>query len=407
MCQRHFSVVTLGCKVNQYEGEELAASLEGAGLVRSEPEIADLILVNTCTVTDVAVSDSVRTVRNLNKAKPTAEIVVTGCAATSDSEKFSAISGVSRIIGNDLKKQIPSLLGVQNDAIGGIKKFTGHTRAFVKVQDGCDLSCSFCIIPMVRGKSRSRPIDDIVREIRHLTSVYSEVVLTGVHLGLYGHDLDRSLHNLISAILEQTDVKRLRLSSIECHEISDEIIGLMKSNPRFVPHLHIPLQAGDDTILRGMRRRYNTRQFENNINRLKDAVPEIGLTTDVIVGFPGETEKLFENTVRFVQRIGFHRLHIFPYSPRKGTDAAKSKDMPGRFKKARLHRLAEVGEELRDSYYSRFVGREVSVLVERDSSGYSETYMRCRLNGTFERNAIVRARGVSVECGILNCIAGD
>ena len=394
-----FAVVTFGCKVNQYESQAVRERLERRGL-REAPaaEGPDLFVVNTCTVTETAVGEARRVVRRLARRHPFSEITVTGCAADSHREEFLGIPGVRRVVGHEEKGGLcddpelaprdtnPSIFDLS------ISRFDRHMRAFIKVEDGCDLNCSFCIIPRVRGRAVSRPMESTVDEARRLVDHgHREIVLTGVHLGHYGRDLAGRalLPDLVERLLSIDGLGRLRLSSIEANEISDPLLDLMAAEPRFCPHLHLPLQSGDDEILRAMRRRYNSRQFLAACERTAERVPDPGLTTDVIVGFPGETERQFENTLDVCRRAGFSRIHVFPYSRRRGTDAARLADLPGRVKKARLRRLQALAAELTGSYARRFVGRDVEVLIE-DKGGYTERYLKARVAG--EPGAIVRAR---------------
>lgn len=391
--------VTFGCKVNQYESQALREASTRRGLREVAPEEgADLFVVNSCTVTETAATEAGRAVRRIARRFPFAEITVTGCAADSHREEFLGLPGVRRVVPHDRKAALagddrlrdgdtlPSIFDLS------ISRFDGHTRAFLKVEDGCDLHCSFCIIPKVRGAAVSRPLESAVAEARRLAeNGYREIVLTGVHLGSYGRDLaGRSLlPDLVERLLAVPGLARVRLSSIEANEVSDPLLDLMAADPRFCPHLHLPLQSGDDAILRAMRRRYNARQFLGACERAAERVPDPGLTTDVIVGFPGETEAHFENTMEICRRAGFHRIHIFPYSRRRGTDAAALPDLPWRVKKERLHRLEALGAELTDRYAGRFLGRNVEVLVEEEG-GYTERYLRARVPGA--PNTLVRVR---------------
>ncbi len=405
---RTFAFVTFGCKVNQYESQALRERLAARGLAEVPAERgADVIVVNTCTVTEVAAAEAQRTVRRLARRFPFAEITVTGCAADSHREEFLGLPGVRRVAGHAEKARLgddprlspedtrPSIFDLT------ISRFDGHTRAFLKVEDGCDLNCSFCIIPRVRGAAVSRPLESAVDEARRLVAAgHREIVLTGVHLGSYGKDIAGRplLAELVERLLGIEGLARVRLSSIEANEINDALIDLMAAEPRFCPHLHVPLQSGDDEVLRRMRRRYNPRQYLGTLERVAARVPEPSFTTDVIVGFPGETEGQFERTMDLCRSAGFSRIHIFPYSRRRGTDAARLPDLPGRLKKERLHRLERLAAELTDAYARRFVGREVEVLVESEG-GYTERYLRARVPGA--PNTLVRARVDRVEHGEL------
>jgi len=401
-----FAFVTFGCKVNQYESQALRERFSRKGLTEVGSETgADLFVINTCTVTETATGEAMRTVRRLARRFPFAEITVTGCAADSHKQEFLGLPGVRRVVTHDEKASLcddprlsagdtaPSIFDLT------ISRFDRHTRAFLKVEDGCDLNCSFCIIPKVRGTAVSRPLESAVDEARRLVDHgYKEIVLTGVHLGSYGKDVaQRSLlPDLVERLLSVRGLARLRLSSIEANEISDPLIAIMASEPRFCPHLHLPLQSGDDDVLRAMRRRYNRRQYLAACERVAERVADPSFTADVIVGFPGETAEQFENTMDVCRRAGFSRIHIFPYSRRRGTDAALLPDLPGRVKKERLRRLEALAAELTDRYASRFLGREVEVLVEEDG-GYTERYLKARVAGA--PNTIVRARVERIEHG--------
>lgn len=412
MCTRTFATVTYGCKVNQYESQAIEERLMSLGFARREEEEgADVIIVNTCTVTDAAFQEARKKVRQLARRNPGAPIIVTGCAADSNADEFARMEGVT-VFGNRHKGAIAEWLArrVAEPRPLTISRFRGHTRAFLKVQDGCDLCCSFCIIPQVRGPSRSRPLEDAVEEARRLVDHgYREIVLTGVHLGSYGKERNRhgELPVLIRRLLEIRNLGRVRLSSIEANEITDELLDLMRDDPKRVcPHLHLPLQSGDDEVLRAMRRRYNTAQFARAVERLRERVPEAAVTTDIIVGFPTETEEHFQNTLAYCRRMEFARVHVFPYSRRQGTDAARLPDLPAGVKKGRVHRLERVAGEVAARFYSKFVGREVDVLVERDGSGYTERYLHAVVPGaapnTLVSARVLRAEGCTLICAHAN-----
>ncbi|MHC4606027.1 MAG: tRNA (N(6)-L-threonylcarbamoyladenosine(37)-C(2))-methylthiotransferase MtaB [Planctomycetota bacterium] len=392
-----FTLVTFGCKVNQYESQALREDLVRRGY-REAPagEAPSLFIINTCTVTETASSEGRRWFRRLQRRNPGSRMVVTGCAVETDRDAFN---GGALVVPQKEKAAIGGLLtGTATDTFT-VSRFDGHTRAFLKIEDGCDLNCSFCIIPRVRGPVASRPIADAVDEAKRLVdNGHAEIVLTGIHVGAYGKDLARRslLPDLVERMLEIRGLARVRLSSIEANEIEDALVGLMAAEPRrFCPHLHVPLQSGDDAILGAMRRRYTVRGFLEACARVAERVPCPSFTTDVIAGFPGETEERFERTVDVCRRVGMSRIHIFPYSPRRGTDAARMEDgVPGREKKRRLRRLREVAGGLTAAFAEKFAGREVDVLVEReDGSGYTERYLKARAPGA-PRGALVTGRAV-------------
>ncbi len=418
-----FAFVTFGCKVNQYESQGLRESLQTKGYsevdVQSE---ADLFILNTCTVTETASKEATKLVKKLHKNNPEAKITVTGCAAETHRKEFLSLNGVQSVVNHEDKHNLPQLIDTgslpfpetsirkrakirdENIFEIGISKFDNHTRAFVKVEDGCDLCCSFCIIPKVRGGPTSRKLPHIIDEAKRLLeNGYREIVLTGVHLGAYGKDLGKntSVAHVVEELLK-LPVSRIRLSSLEANEIDKHLIDLMVAEPdRFCPHLHLPLQSGDAQILRAMRRRYNPKQFLQACEKVAERVPNPSFTTDVIVGFPGETETQFESSIDICRRVGMSRIHIFPYSPRTGTDAALMEDTVSPLeKKARLHRLKAEASIMTRKYAERFIGKEVSVLWEKEG-GYTEHYLQARLPG--KPNELIRAHVKKVENGELIC----
>jgi threonylcarbamoyladenosine tRNA methylthiotransferase MtaB len=412
MCTRTVCTTTFGCKVNQYEGQAIQEELVRHGLTPWDEfqDGADAYIVNTCTVTDSAFKDGLRFVRKVSRNNPQSLIVVTGCAANSNPEEFRRINGVT-VFGNEDKPGIASYIAgkldtrPQNIFQLGITRFPQHTRAFLKVQDGCDLNCSFCIIPQVRGASRSRPFQDALDEAHRLVEAgYKEIVLTGVHLGSFGKERSKhgELPRLMKEMLAIPGLARIRLSSIEINEVTDELIQLIKSEPwRICPHLHVPAQSGTDKVLRDMRRRYSTRQFYDTVGRLASVLPDPSFTTDVIVGFPTETEDDFDATLEFCRRVGFSRIHIFPYSPRHGTDAAALCDLPWPVKKARMERLERLAFEMGQAYAEKFVGRQAEVVIEEVNGvarGYTERYIRAQLPAEGLRQGnVVRMTGVEAH----------
>lgn len=413
------AVLTFGCKVNQHESQALQEGLRLRGFEIVDPEDpADVYVLNTCTVTEAAYAEAARVVRRIHRRSPQAEITVTGCAADSHGEQFLGMPGVRRVVVHDEKSALPILLEDPRLSPDDLKpsifdltisRFDGHTRAFLKIQDGCDLRCSFCIIPQVRGASQSRPLEEAVEEGRRLAdNGYREIVLTGVHVGSFGKEVSgRSLiPDLVERLLAIPGIARLRLSSIEANEVDDRLIEAMRdSGGRFCPHFHLPLQSGDDGVLRDMRRRYNPAQFLRTLDRIRARIDEPGFTTDVIVGFPTESDEAFEATLDLCREAGFSRIHIFPYSHRRGTDASRLPDLPGAVKKARLNELRALAGQLTERFASRFIGREVEVLVEEaegPATGYTERYLKATL-ASGERNQIVRARAGAFRDGGLLC----
>lgn len=410
------AIVTFGCKVNQYESQALQERIRAGGFeVVGADDDAEVYVLNTCTVTETAYAEAARTVRRIHRRRPGAEITVTGCAADSNRDDFLGLPGVRRVVLHDEKSALPLLLEDPRLAIADLKPsifdlaisgFDGHTRAFLKIQDGCDLRCSFCIIPQVRGANVSRPLEEAVEEAERLAAAgYREIVLTGVHVGSFGKDAaGRSLiPDLVERLLMIPGLSRVRLSSIEANEVDDRLIDTMRaSGGRFCPHFHLPLQSGDEGVLRAMRRRYSPGQFLRTVDRIRERIDEPSFTTDVIVGFPTETDAAFESTMSLCRRVGFSRIHIFPYSHRRWTDASSLPDLPPSVKKRRHADLQALASELTDAFATRFVGRVVDVLVEDSGRGYTERYLKARVPAG-RPNDLVRCRAVAVRDGGLEC----
>lgn len=413
---------TLGCKVNQYETEFVRQGLLRAGYQDvTEGETADLCIVNTCTVTAEGDSKSRQVIRRLHKDNPEARIVVMGCYATRAPEEVRRLPGVVEVVTD--KRELPDLLGRQGvvDLPVGIAGLTGHRRAFVKVQDGCLLNCSYCIIPQVRPQMYSRPLDEILREIEGLEqNGYQEVVLTGIHLGHYGVDFNRGLARpdwtrlatLVREICRRTTRLRVRLSSIEATEVTRELIDVMVEHAeRVCPHLHVCLQSGSDRILRLMRRRWCSKRIVDRCHLVAERLALPAFTTDVIVGFPGETAEDFAATERICREIGFAKLHVFPFSPRRGTAAAEMpSQVDGNLKAARVERLLELDRQLRQEYLQRLVGTEVTVMAEQLVAGrWVGTSCRAvtaavATSPTVVRGQLVKARVLDREGEQLSCL---
>lgn len=368
--------VTLGCKVNQYETQFVREALLGIGYREADDERpADLCIVNTCTVTSEGDSKSRQLIRQLARRNPGTRIVVMGCYATRAPEEVADLPSVAEVVTD--KRELPDLLGRFGvvDIPTGISSFGERRRAYVKVQDGCILNCSFCIIPHVRPGLTSRPAEHVLDEIRRLVDRgYREVVLTGIHLGHYGVDLNRGrpkhqwlrLSHLLERIASLPGDFRVRLSSIEATEVTRELIGVMAAYPeRICPHLHISMQSGSDAVLRRMRRRWGARRFVDRCLLFREALDRPALTTDIIVGFPGETDSDFLQTCGVAEEVGFSKIHIFPFSPRRTTAAAEMPDQVSpQVKAARGKHLAEVERRLRERYFASLKGRSLRVLIE-------------------------------------------
>ncbi len=406
---RTFALYTLGCKVNQYESQVLREVLEREGyrLVPFNGK-ADLYIVNTCTVTSTSDQKSRQMVRAALRRNPDGFLAVTGCYAQTNPEDLLGIPGVDLVAG--CREGFLEALVGRRDGELSISRFSGHTRAFVKIQDGCNWFCSYCKIPYARGNPRSRPIEKVVDEVGRLTdNGYKEVVLTGVNLGLYGLGLNFGLPKLIKSLSSISGLFRLRLSSLEVTEVGDELLEEMASNPKLCFHLHIPLQSGEDSILKRMNRRYGTDDFQRRVEEVRRRIPEISITTDLMVGFPGETEESFERSLKFIERIRFTRAHIFSFSPRPGTKAAQFKDnISSRAKEERARRLRDLIASQSFEYRRSLVGKEREILIEGRRvdgllCGYSEDYIRVLvdgLNGLMNEVVRVRISSVSPEATV-------
>lgn len=414
---RTFRVEFLGCKVNAYEAQALREGLVALGLEEAgESGGADLHVLNTCAVTGHAGATSRNRIRRARRAQDDCRVVVTGCYANEERDRLAAMDGVERVFLTDEKEGI--LPFVAGDLLGqeapeaaplAVTQMTGMTRAFVKIEDGCDDRCTFCIIPTLRGPARSRPEDAIVHEVGELVRAgHSEVVLTGVHIGYYGKEegvRGQALMRLLRRLVGVPALARLKLSSIEVHELFDELIALWAAEPVLAPHFHLPLQSGSASVLKRMRRKYNPRIFTERVQALRTALPDVAISTDVIVGFPGETEAEFEETMQLCREAEFMKIHVFPFSPRAGTPAATMPDqVPAAVLEERKQRLLALDAELGGVFREASVGQEVPVLIEgrREAqgrlTGITDRYLRVHLEGPDAwQGQIVPVRVVAVE----------
>jgi len=390
---------SIGCRLNQAEIETMARQLAAGGhTLTADAAEADTVIINTCAVTAEAARDARNLTRRFARANESVDIVLTGCYATLAPSELASLPRVARVVSNDHKDRIPLLLDpglpdqpafdrepLARDPLAGS---IGRTRGFIKVQDGCDNRCTFCVTTIARGAGRSRPLADVVAEVQSFAAAgYQEVVLSGVHLGSYGRDLGQpaGLRDLVAALLADTDVGRIRLSSLEPWDVAPGFFGLW-GNPRLLPHLHLPLQAGSDRVLRRMARRTTRAAFRALADDARAAIPDLNLSTDLITGFPGETEAEFTETLEYVEALAFGRLHVFSYSPRPGTAAAKMPDqVPGPVKKERAARLIALGERLSVAFHGRYDGTTRPVLWEMATGaepdglrwvGYTDNYIR-------------------------------
>lgn len=404
---------TLGCKVNHYETEAIWQLFKEAGYERRDfDSIADVYVVNTCTVTNTGDKKSRQVIRRAIRKNPDGIICVTGCYAQTAPAEVMAIPGVDIVVGTqDRKKMLDYIeqFKKEREPINGVSNimkarvfeemdvpsFTDRTRASLKIQEGCNNFCTFCIIPWARGLMRSRDPKEVIRQAQKLVDAgYKEIVLTGIHTGGYGEDLkDYNFAMLLKDIDEQVKgLKRLRISSIEASQITDEVIEVLKSSDKIVRHLHIPLQSGSDSVLKRMRRKYTMEFYAERLNKLREALPGLAVTSDVIVGFPGETEEEFMETYNFVKEHRYAELHVFPYSKRTGTPAARMENQVSEeIKNDRVHRLITLSDQLAKEYASQFEGQVLEVIPEEPYKedpesgkyeGYTDNYLKVAFPAT-------------------------
>ncbi|WP_066717137.1 tRNA (N(6)-L-threonylcarbamoyladenosine(37)-C(2))-methylthiotransferase MtaB [Sphingomonas pituitosa] len=399
-------ILNMGCRLNLAEGESIRALLTGR----------DAIVVNSCAVTNEAVKQTRQAIRRARRERPEAELVVTGCAAQIDPQAFAAMPEVDRVIGNaekllpeawasDARVQVQDILAVRETAPHLAASFSTHARAFVEVQNGCDHRCTFCAIPFGRGNSRSVPAGAVIDRIAMLAEAHGEVVLTGVDLTSYGHDLPGApkLGSLVERVLRHVPkLQRLRLSSLDGIEVDDRLFALLTQEPRVMPHIHLSLQAGDDLILKRMKRRHSRAQSVALAERLRAARPEIAIGADLIAGFPTEDDTMFENTRALLADCGVVHAHIFPYSPRAGTPAARMPQVAPATIRDRAARLRAAAAEQRARWLESLVGSRQRVLVERPGDrGHAENFAEVRLTASQQTGETVNVTIARVEDGKL------
>ena len=449
-----FSINTLGCKVNQYESQQIREFLESLGLHKSQyPEKADLVIINTCCVTHTASAKSRQQIRKIQKQNPDSILIVCGCLPTLNFNKFDIneqkiqfianrndlATTLSQIASNPhafLRKQEwghsgphstqsspNSIIKPENSSkikhknqsneyliLPNLSSFEGQTRAFLKVQDGCDGYCTYCIVPKTRPIVRSKPLQDVIKEATALVQAgHKEIVITGIFLGAYGQKSVRRakwsdknnnyLFNLLERIAEIPNLQRIRLSSLEPSDVNDRLLDVFASHRNIMPHLHLSLQSGSDAILKRMSRQYNSGQFREKIDLIKSRLDKPALTTDIIVGFPGETDEDFENTVKLAKEVGFSKMHVFRFSPRQGTAAAKmDKRVDSENVKERSKILIDLDKELRFKYQNQFLDESTEVLVENSNGtihGRAERYFMVNIENTknsLKKNDLVKVK---------------
>ena len=410
-----FYIYTLGCKVNAYESGVIKDKLIDAGYIEGDKDCADIFIVNTCTVTNTSDNKSLKMVRHIRKNNPESICIVVGCMTQVNSKYLDDLE-VSIILGNKGKSEIVKYIeeykknkkqikiidpNVNNEFEDMCLSTFDKNRAFVKIEDGCENFCTYCIIPYARGKVRSKSPEKVIEEINTLVeNGHREIVLTGIHTGHFGSDINYSFSDLLKDIEKIDKLERLRISSIEITELGSDFMEVLKSSKIIVDHLHIPLQSGSNEILKLMNRKYNKEYFINKIEEIRKIRPNISITTDVIVGFPGESEELFNETIDTINKIEFSKIHVFPFSLRDGTKAC---DLPnhldGTTKKARCRKLIELSKELEIKYFNKFINMEVSFIPEMYKEGYiighTGNYLNVKTKGSI--NDLNKIKKVTIK----------
>ena len=399
-----FSIYSLGCKVNIYESEFVCdLMLKNGFILKDFDEECDIYIINTCTVTNTSDIKSRKIIRQAKRRNPNAIVIAMGCFVQKSTE---LIDEIDIAIGNKDKSKITELIKEYQDNSKKINKvvskeslnefedmyidkYLSRTRAFVKIQDGCENYCSYCIIPFVRGKCRSKDFDKTISEIKDLVANgFKEIVLTGIHTGNYGRDINTSFASLLAEMVKIDGLKRIRISSIEATELNKEVLNIIKENDIIVDHLHIPIQAASNEVLEIMNRKYNLDEFKSKINEIRTIRPDISITTDIIVGHPGETDLIFENSIDTLKEINFSKLHVFPYSKRDGTVSATLPQIDEQIKKERAHTLLSLSKKLELKYMNKFLNKKVEVLFERAyedySIGHTSNYLSIKVPGNYE-----------------------
>lgn len=404
---------TLGCRLNLSETGSIASGFKERGYdIVDFGEPADVVFINTCTVTDAADSTCRNLIRKAHHSSPEAKIVVAGCYAQMEPEKIAGMQGVDLVLGNTEKYKVFDYLDDESTNQVHVDKSwefysaattsaDSHTRAFLKIQDGCNYVCSFCIIPFARGRSRAISVSDAILEAKKLvTDGFKEIVLTGVNIGEYEQASGEKLHHLVAEILKVDGLERFRLSSVEPNTITDELLEVLKSSPKVMDHFHIPLQSGDDDILKAMRRKYTVADYKRIIGKIMAAFPNAGIGADIIVGFPGETKEQFENTFNLVKELPLTHFHVFPYSKRKNTTAARMENhIHSAVKKERVKTLLMFGDAKLNLFSEDQIGKTTKVLFEKRNKegnfeGYSANYVRVQVKtdsdlSNIERNVLI------------------
>lgn len=410
-------IYTLGCKVNTYESEYVISELQKNNYeICNFDDICDIYIINTCTVTNTSDIKSKKIIRQARKRNKDAIIIAMGCYVQANLKL--KMDDVDILIGNKDKSKIIDIIEeykIKKSPIDHkteefdnnfedmyIDHLNSRTRAFVKIQDGCENFCSYCIIPFVRGKCRSKNFDTVINEVNTLVkNGYQEVVLTGIHTGNYGTDINRTFAELLQELIKIKGLKRLRISSIEITELTDEVLDIIKSSNIIVNHMHIPLQAGSNKVLKLMNRKYDMKYFMDKIDYIRKIKPDISITTDIIVGHPGETDEDFYNSLELIRKINFSKIHVFPYSKRDGTKAANMEQVDPQKKKERVRELLKLSKELETKYMNKFIDKDLEVLIERSKDGYSlghtTNYLSVKIPGEHQSGEFVKVKINSIE----------
>ena len=413
-------IYTLGCKVNTYESEFIIHELKKNGFtINNFDDINDVYIINTCTVTNTSDSKSKKMIRHARKLNNEACVIAMGCFIEYNKKKTDEIIPEADIvIGNKDKNKIVDIINnyfknkektkyLYDDFDSTfedmyIDSFNTRTRAFVKIQDGCENFCSYCVIPRVRGKCRSKSKEKVIEEISSLVkNGYKEIILTGIHTGNYGVDLGITFADLLKEIVKIEGLKRLRISSIEITELNDEVLDIIKNNNVIVNHFHIPIQSGSDNVLKLMNRKYDTTKFIEIIKKIREIVPDVSITTDIITGHPGENDAEFENTLKTLKEIEFSKLHVFPYSVRDNTPSSKLPQIPEYVKKNQTDKLLELSKELEVKYMKKFLSKNLEVLIEVSKDGYSyghtTNYLAVKVIGTYKSSTLLNVKLINIE----------
>lgn len=412
-----FKIITLGCKVNQYESEMMREKLLANDYVETFDSDADVIIINTCTVTNMSDLKSRKLIRYNKRENKNAITVVCGCSAQYKQEEMEDLD-IDILIGNSDKTKIVELIEEFKKSHKKYVKFISsrklefedmrvngfeHTRAYIKIEDGCNNFCAYCIIPFVRGNVRSKDMDKVIEEANTLVNNgYKEIVLTGIDTGSYGVDKNYDLTDLLIELSKIEKLERIRLSSIDIYDLTDKFINFLKENKKLCDHLHISLQSGSDKILKEMNRKYDSKEYLKIINKIRNARPNISITTDVIIGFPGETEKDFNDCVNFCKEVKFSKIHVFPYSKRNGTKASVlPNQIDSQAKKERSKKLIEVSNILENKYYNNFINKDLDILIEEmdnnESIGHTSNYIKVYVKRVLKRNDIYKVKITNIS----------